>query len=86
MESKIMPVIVTTLEALYGSIDDGAGNIYIDGILFSQVRKEAEEILKNGGYTSAVQPGKHGVFFIRCQESNGLEPDIHEIYDPLGIL
>lgn len=86
MRSMKYPIIISTREALDIALDNEWSVIYIDEKLYPKIRGQIDDIMGGCGYVAAAKAGKHGVFYLRPSRSDGFDLDIHQIYDPKGIL
>jgi len=86
MKLQRMPIIVTTKEALDASVTDRTGVIYVGNELYLPEKESIDYKMALQGYQKAKKQVNKGIFFVRSGGEKGFDEDLHEIYDPFGIL
>lgn len=86
MRSEKYPIIISTRKALDTVLDSRWSVIYVDEKLYTKILGQIDGIMVKAGYVAAEKTGKHGVFYLRSGGDDAFDPNIHEIYDPMGIL
>lgn len=85
MRKKVLPVIVSTREALETALPEGPHVIYVDRTLYSRDSAWVRAKAQIYGYTPGAE-GVRGTFFLRTGGDDPFDPERHEIHDPQGIL
>lgn len=86
MKKKILPMIVTTMEALTFTAAQDVPVIYVEDILYDAHPGLIRQLLGDRGYVLSVSRGKKGVFFLSCAGPHPFRHEEHEISDPMHIL
>ena len=86
MKKKILPLIVSTMEALEGIAGQDVPVIYVENPLYTAQPFKIRQLLGERGYRLRDDPGIRGVFFLRTGGEHAFRKDLHEIHDPLHIL
>lgn len=83
---KILPIIVTTWEAMVGAASEQCPVIYVDEGFYRSRTAEIRAEMARHSYVLSWKKGKQGVFFLLTTGENRFDHARQEIYDPLGIL
>lgn len=86
MKKKILPVIVTTVEALRAVADRDVPVIYVENVLYSGQAGAIRSLLADRGYVLSATRGRRGVFFLQSSGEHAFRHELHEISDPMNIL
>ena len=86
MKKKILPMIVTTMEALSITADQDVPVIYVEDSLYHIHPGQIRQFLGDRGYVLSINRGRKGVFFLKYSGANPFLQDTQEISDPLHIL
>ena len=85
MEEKVVPVIITTMEALDNALSGDFPLLYLDAFLYDANRRACDGKLERYA-CRFVQRGRAGTFFQRKQSEAEADIFPEQIYDPLCIL
>lgn len=85
MKEKILPLMVTTKEALDEVIKEKYYVLYISDTLCYQLQPQVFDNLYAMGYV-LIEQGKNGFFFSQTTGKYIFDPNLHEIHDPYHIL
>lgn len=83
---QIIPIIVTTMEALEAASAEGWPVIYVDEGLYRVQASRIRERMARHHYALFWKRGRKGVFFLLTQGERRFDHDRHVIHDPAGIL
>lgn len=86
MKKKILPMIVTTMEALRAIADQDVPVIYVEDSLYGTLPGQIRQFLEDRGYVLSVNRGRKGVFFLNRAGKHPFLPELQEISDPKHIL
>ena len=85
MKEKILPLMVTTKQALDEVINEKYYVLHIADTLYCQLQPQVFDNLYAMGYI-LIDQGKHGLFFAQTTGKYIFDPNLHEIHDPYHIL
>ena len=86
MKKKILPMIVSTMEALECIAGQDVPVIYVENPLYTSQPFKIRHLLGQQGYLLSSNPGRRGVFFLRTSGEHAFRHEFHEISDPMHIL
>lgn len=86
MKKRILPVQVSTWEALSDAAAEGWTVVHVDFALYRGDPGRIRELMARNGYILSARPGKRGVFFLLQTGERRFQHDCHEIHDPANIL
>jgi len=86
MKKKILPMIVTTMEALVITAGQDVPVIYVEDLLYDAHPGQIRQLLGDRGYVLSVNRGRNGVFFLNCAGPKAFRHEEQEISDPMHIL
>lgn len=86
MKKEIMPIMVSTMDALRLAAGEGWPVIHVHRSLYDQAPAQIRRLLAEQGYILSARPGKQGVFFLLYMGEDRFRHQLHEIRDPQDIL
>lgn len=86
VKKQILPIQVSTWEALTAAAAEGCTVVHVDQQLYMQEPGKIRERMGSHGYILSAKPGKRGVFFLLHTGPRRFQHDCHEIHDPANIL
>ena len=80
VKKRILPITVTTLEALSACAQEDCRLVYMNWVFFEGYRLEILQILRKYGYTWVDFHARNGVFYAK-----GIDPRKHYVANPYKI-
>lgn len=83
---RILPIMVSTWEALEAAAPEQWPVVYVDEGLYRTRGQDIRSLMGAHHYALFWKRGRHGVFFLLTQGKNRFDHSRHQIHDPAGIL
>lgn len=83
---QILPIIVSTWEALEAVAPQGCPVIYVEEGLYRVQSARIGALMAANHYALFIRRGRKGVFFLLTRGENRFVHSRHQIRDPAGIL
>lgn len=83
---QILPIIVSTWEALEAVVPQNCPVIYVEEGLYREQGVRIRGLMAEYHYALFFRRGQRGVFFLLTQGENRFDHSCHQIRDPFGIL
>ena len=80
MRRKILPITVSTMEALTACVNEECRLVYMQWVFFEAYRLEIMQILYGNGYKRVDFNGRNGAFYAK-----GINPSKCFVDNPYGI-
>lgn len=83
---QVLPIIVSTWEALEAAAPQNCPVIYVEEELYRARSARIGTLMADHHYALSIQRGKKGVFFLLTAGENRFDHSRHRIHDPQAIL
>lgn len=83
---QVLPIIVSTWEALEGVASQNCPVIYVEEGLYRAQSARIGALMADHHYVLSIRRGKKGVFFLLTAGENRFDHSRHQIRDPSAIL